>query len=339
MKITAQNIENFIKSPPQNLLVALFYGQDQGLINENALALAQQLVPDLNDPFSVNTLSGEQITSDPALLFDSASTLPPMGGKRLIRINNITDTATKHIETLLTNPPTDCVIVMTSQSVNTRAKLVKLLDTNPQAATIGCYADTTQQLTKLANDIFSQHHITTDPDALNWITANLGADRLISRSELEKLAIMAGTNGHIDLNKAMTALGDSTQIATTQIIIAAANGNTAEMSQQLNRAIADATPPEAILRGAINYFLKLFKLLAMMQEGANATTAINQFKPPIFFQEKPTITKHLTIWTPTQTNKALQRLSKAEAETRKGIPANTATAQAMLAICLMVKKH
>ena len=163
MKITAQNIENFIKAPPQNLLVALFYGQDQGLINENALALAQQLVPDLNDPFSVNTLSGEQITADPALLFDSASTLPPMGGKRLIRISNITDTATKHIQTLLTNPPTDCVIVMTSQSVNTRAKLVKLLDTNPQAASIGCYADTTQQLTKLANEIFSQHHITADP--------------------------------------------------------------------------------------------------------------------------------------------------------------------------------
>ena len=337
MKIAAQNIQNFIKAPPETLLVALFYGQDQGLINENALALAHQLVPDITDPFSVSTLTGEQIISDPALLFDSATTLPPMGGKRLIRISNITDAATKHIQELLTAPPTNCVIVMTSQSVNTRAKLVKLLDTAPQAASLGCYADTTQQLIKLANDIFTQHNITSDQDALNWITANLAADRLINRSELEKLAIMAGTNGHINLNTAMDALGDSAQIATTQIIIAAANGNTTEMNQQLNRAIADATPPEAILRGAINYFLKLFRLLAMMQQGLNATTAINQFKPPIFFQEKPNITKHLNQWTPTKTNQALQRLSKAEKETRKGIPAITATAQAMLAISLMVK--
>ena len=339
MKITPQNIESFIKAPPSNLLVALFYGQDQGLINENARALAQQLVPDITDPFSVNELNGEQITSDPALLFDSAATPSPMGGKRLIRISNITDAASKQIEELLKTPPTNCVIVMTSQSVNTRAKLVKILDTAPQGATLGCYADTTQQLKKLANEIFSQHNITADQDALNWITTNLGADRLISRSELEKLAIMAGKNGHINLNTAMNALGDSTQITTSQIIIAAASGNTHEMSRQLNRAIADATPPEAILRNAINYFLKLFRLLAMMQEGLNATTAVNQYKPPIFFQEKPSITKHLTQWTPKKTNQALQRLSKAEAETRKGINANTATAQAMLAICQMSRKN
>jgi len=335
MKIAARDTDRFLSSPPANLLVALFYGQDQGLISERSKTLARQYVANLKDPFSVTELTGDSINADPTLLYDSAAAIPAMGDKRLVRVSNITDTATDQIKRLLDHPPDHSIIVMTSESINTRSKLVKLLDASPMAGTIGCYPDEERQLSALAKDIFSAHHIRVDGDAMNWMISHLGSDRLMSRSELEKLAVMAGPNGHISLEMAVAALGDSAQIATSHVIAAAASGDIRSLGDQFDRAMTDAIAPEAILRAGMTYFLRLFRLAGMMETGLNANDAVSQHKPPIFFNEKAMVTRHLTHWSSQNIIKAIDRLGQAEEQTRQGLPAATSTAQAMLAISQM----
>jgi DNA polymerase-3 subunit delta len=339
MKIAARDTDRFLTSPPPNLLVALFYGQDQGLISERAKTLAKQYVFDLKDPFSVTEITGDNITADPTLLYDSATAIPAMGEKRLVRVSNITDAATDQLKRLLDQPPDHCIIVMTSDSVNTRSKLVKLLDASPQAGTIGCYPDEERQLAALAKEIFSTHDIRVDANALSWMTSHLGSDRLMSRSEIEKLAVMAGPNGHIHLDMVVSALGDSAKIATSHVIMAAASGDIRAVGDQFDRAMSDAIAPEAILRAGMSYFLRLFRLAGMMESGLNANEAVSQHKPPIFFNEKALVTRHLSHWPSQNIIKALGRLGQAEEQTRQGVPAATSTAQAMLAISQMARQR
>ena len=118
----------------------------------------------------------------------------------------------------------------------------------------------------------------------------------------------------------MNALGDSTQITTSQIIIAAASGNTHENEQTTQPSHSRRnTARKQSCANAINYFLKLFRLLAMMQEGLNAnnssqTNTNHQYS----FKKNQASQKHLTQWTPKKDKtKHYKRLSKAEAETRK----------------------
>lgn len=339
MKIATRDIDRFLTSPPANLLVALFYGQDQGLISERSKTLARQYVADLKDPFSVTELTGDNITADPTLLYDSAAAIPAMGEKRLVRVTNITDTATDQVKRLLDQPPDQSVIVMTSESVNTRSKLVKLLDASPMAGTIGCYPDEERQIMALAKEIFSAHNIRVDNDAMSWMVSHLGSDRLMSRSELEKLAVMAGPNGHIPLDMVITALGDSAQIATSHVITAAASGDIRSLGDQFDRAMTDAIAPEAILRAGMSYFLRLFRLTGMMETGLNPSEAVSQHKPPIFFNEKALVTRHLSQWSSQNIIKAIDRLGQAEEQTRQGVPAATSTAQAMLAISQMAAQR
>ena len=55
---------------------------------------------------------------------------------------------------------------------------------------------------------FSSHPETQDspPDALQFLRDNLGGDRMVSRSELEKLSLYRGGGGEISLDDAMAEL-------------------------------------------------------------------------------------------------------------------------------------
>jgi DNA polymerase III delta subunit len=133
----------------------------------------------------------------------------------------------------------------------------------------------------------------------------------------------------------VAALGDSAQIATSHVVSAAASGDMRSLGDQFDRAMIDAIAPEAILRAGMSYFLRLFRLNGMMETGLNPSEAVSQHKPPIFFNEKAIVTRHLTHWSSQNIIKAIDRLSQAEEQTRQGIPAATSTAQAMLAISQM----
>ena len=93
----------------------------------------------------------------------------------------------------------------------------------------------------------------------------------MSRSEVEKLTIMAGPKGHITLAMVMNALGDSASVAASQVVSAAASGDISSMGQQFDRAITEGIAPEAIIRASITYFQRLFRLCCQMDRGMNAT--------------------------------------------------------------------
>ena len=338
MTIAPRDIDTFLRSPPLGLVLALFYGQDNGLISERAKSLCAALVPDINDPFAVTDISGDDIASDKALLYDSAATIPAMGQKRLVRVTQASDQIAEAVKTVIENPP-EAVIVISAPDINTKSKLVKMLDSAKTGATIGCYPDQHRQIAQLARDIFSQHHIKTDNDAMTWITTHLGGDRLISRSEIEKLAIMAGENGHITLAMVTEALGDSASVAASQVISSAASGHISAMGQQFDRAMTEGIAPEAIIRAGIAYFQRLFRLSCMMDNGLNPADAVSQYKPPIFFNEKPAISSQLNQWTSQKVMAALDRLGQAEKQSRSGIHSDTAVAQALLAVCQMAQRR
>ena len=339
MKIAPRDIDTFLRSPPPGLVLALFYGQDNGLISERAKSLCAALVPDINDPFAVTDISGDDIASDKALLYDSAATIPAMGQKRLVRVTQASDQIAEAVKTVIENPPEQAVIVISAPDINTKSKLVKMLDSAKTGATIGCYPDQHRQIAQLARDIFSQHHIKTDNDAMTWITTHLGSDRLISRSEIEKLAIMAGENGHITLAMVTEALGDSASVAASQVISSAASGHISAMGQQFDRAMTEGIAPEAIIRASITYFQRLFRLSCMMDKGLNSADAVSQYKPPIFFNEKPIISSQLNQWTSQKVMAALDRLGQAEKQSRSGIHSYSSVAQALLASSQMAQRR
>jgi len=338
MKISGRGIDPFLANPPRDVAAVLLYGHDQGLVQERAIQLCRQAVPDIQDPFSVTQLDPGEIAKDPALLTDSAGAMPAFGGMRLVRAALVTGACLEACRILLDNPPAESLTVLTAaDELNTRSALVKLFETSPRAAAIGCYPDTAQSLGQMARAAFEAESIRVDRDAMGWICDHLGADRLASRSEIDKLVLLAGHGGHLELDQVREALGDGAAVTTSDIIHAAADGNTGLLSQALDRAQAEAIAGEQILRSGIGYFHRLFRITAAMEDGQSQDDAIKSIRPPVFFSERPKIERHLLRWNARKCRRAMERLSEAELQCRQGVDAHAACGQALFSLAMAAR--
>ncbi|MCE2516379.1 MAG: DNA polymerase III subunit delta [Alphaproteobacteria bacterium] len=339
MKISGRGVDPFLANPPHDLTAVLIYGHDLGLIKERAATIARHFVPDLNDPFSVTSLSADAIVKDIALLVDSAAAMPAMGGHRLVRVDQAGGTCLNAMKALLASKPRESLTVVTgADDLNTKSALVKLFEQTDHAAAIGCYADTNQSLGQLAQDIFRAHQIKADATVMNHIIEHLGADRMASRSEIDKLVLLAGPEGTLTLEQTRHALGDGAGVTVNDTIYAAASGDMKALSTALNRVQHDAIPGERLLRSGQMYFQRLFRLAAVIESGTSRDQAISASRPPIFFSEKRMVEAHLRIWSSAKCRRAMDRLVDAEKQSRRGISSDTAAAQALMALALAVRR-
>lgn len=339
MKISGRGIDPFLANPPRDIAAVLLYGHDQGLIRERAETLYRLAVDDIQDPFSTTQLDANEIAKDPTLLIDSAGAMPAFGGVRLVRVNLVTGSCLDACRNLLENPPAESLTVLTgADELNTRSPLVKLFENSQRAAAIGCYPDTAQSLGQVVRDSFAAHSITVDRETMGWITDHLGADRMASRSEIDKLVLLAGEGGQLRLDDVRQALGDGASVATSDIIQAAADGNIRTLSQALDRAKAEAIAGERILRAGIGYFHRLFRIAAAMDEGHSREDAIKSVRPPVFFSERPKIEGHLRRWSSKRCRRAMERLNTAELQCRQGIDAHVACSQALFSLALAARR-
>jgi DNA polymerase-3 subunit delta len=134
------------------------------------------------------------------------------------------------------------------------------------------------------------------------------------------------------------ALGDGAGINVNEAIYAAADGRMKQLSTALARVQLESIPGERLLRTAQSYFLKLYRITAAMDDGMSRDQAMGSIKPPIFFSEKSIVEGHLHLWSSVRCRRAIDRLIDAEKQSRRGISADTAAAQAMIALALSVRR-
>ena len=150
--------------------------------------------------------------------------------------------------------------------------------------------------------------------------------------EIEKLVLLAGRDGHLDLETVQKAMGDGALVSANDAIHAAASGNVGALGTALDRASDDGIEGERMLRMAIGYFNRLFRLGAAIEDGMGREQAFKSLRPPVFFTEQRRIEQHLGHWTPMRCRRAINRLAEAEKKSRTGVPGSTAAAQALLAL-------
>src|ERR671937_1197253 len=84
--LRGKDIDAFLARPDPGRPIILLYGPDAGLVRERADALLKSAVEDVNDPFSLVKLDGDELSAEPSRLVDEALTVPLFGGRRAIRV-------------------------------------------------------------------------------------------------------------------------------------------------------------------------------------------------------------------------------------------------------------
>jgi DNA polymerase-3 subunit delta len=333
VKLPPARVEAFLRRPDSDIRAVLLFGPDAGLVRERADTLARGVCPDLRDPFRVADLAATTITSDPARLADEAAQISLMGGRRVVRVRDAGDALATIVTRFLAGAAGDALVIVEAAELPARSTLRRGFDDAPQAAAIGCYPDTARDLAVVIRETFAAHRITATRDAGEFLVQHLGGDRLLTRAELEKLTLYAGDGGRLDVDDARAVLSDSAGLAIDDVLLAAAEGNSAALDRALARVFQEGESPVTLIRALLRHLHRLHQLSVKVAGGASPDEAIRGARPPIFFKQQDSYRRQLSRWTEPRLRRALDRIADAEFRMKlTGFPAETICREAMFAL-------
>ena len=229
-------------------------------------------------------------------------------------------------------PIGDALIVIEAGNLGARSKLRKAFEgSKTVAAAIPCYADDGRTLNEVISRTLAASGLRASRDAMAYLAANLGNDRMISRAELEKLALYMAGHEEVSLDDAMACVGDSASMTLDDLVDAAAGGNLKTLPKMQDRAVQEGIEPIAILRALGRHFQQLHACAGLMAEGMPLDGAVKALRPPVFFRRVDAFRAQLRLWGPGDVDRALDWLTGSEKECKTtGLPAETICHQTLL---------
>ena len=333
MKLPAQRIAAFLKSPDPALRAALVYGPDQGLVRERSDRIATEICPDLGDAFRVAELDAGGLGRDEARLNDEAASLSLIGGRRLVRVRDADDGVGAVFDRFLKAlPPGDAFVLVEAGDLGPRSSLRRAFEAAKEAIAMPCYLDGPREIGELARDMLGAHGIKIRPEAVQYLTARLGGDRQVSRRELEKLALYVGDGGTVGAGEVAASIGDNAELSIDDVVFAAAEGDAAQLERALSRAFGEGVQPVTILRAELRHFQRLHLAGSRLAAGRSEEDAL-KLRPPLFFKLVDRFKRQLRLWPPVRTEAAMEALNEAEAQAKTtGLPAETICRAALMRI-------
>jgi DNA polymerase III subunit delta len=305
MKLSTAQVAGFLRDPGRARVV-LLHGEDEGLIRERARDLTKLVAGSLNDPFRVAELDRDAWPNIAA----EAAAISMVGGRRVIRLRDITDAVTDFIRAALKSAG-DALIVLEAPALG-KGRLRTLVEGAPDGAAIACYAEDGRALQELIRGMLAQSGVSAEPEAIGWLAEALGGDRAVVRAETEKLALLAGAGGRVDLEMARSCAGDSAGASADEGVLAATRGNAIGTDRSIESAMAEGLNGIALIRMLISHLQRLHQASLHIRAGLSAADAVRTLRPPVFFKAQPSVMAALSLWSPEALARALEEARQVE---------------------------
>ena len=289
MKIDARQIAGFLRDPGR-CRVVLLYGEDEGLIRERARALTQVVAGTLNDPFRVVELERD---GWPAI-GGEVTAMSMIGGRRVVRVREVADAVLEPVRAAM-KTAWDTLLVLEAPGLG-KGKLRSFIESAADGAAIACYPEEGRALQETIRTMLGEAGVSADPDAIAWLTETAGNDRSVVRGEIEKLALLAGAGGRIDLTTARSIAGDGAAASADEGLLSAMRGDPVACDQAIEGAMAEGLAAIALVRMALNHLQKLHTARLRMLGGMSASEAVRSIRPPVFFKALGSVTASLALW-------------------------------------------
>ena len=124
------------------------------------------------------------------------------------------------------------------------------------------------------------------PEAKRLLLARLGADRALSRAEIDKLALYAHGKSMIEESDVEAAVGDAAELALDRIVMAAASGRTAAALAECDRSVASGESAQAVIAALQRHFLRLHRMRGALDAGRSMEDVVRSLRPPPHFKQR-----------------------------------------------------
>ncbi len=287
MKVTAAKVQGFVADPPASIQAFLLFGPDRGLAATHARTLAQQIAPDDRDaPFNLVRLEPEDLREHKTRVADELAATTLMGGRRVVRCDGFGELEREAIlDALAVAADGDNRLIVTAGDLKPASKLRKMFESNDRCAALAYYGDEGRNLTDLIRHTLGAAGMEADRDALDALTAALGADRYLSLRELEKLVLYKGAPGRVTADDVGAVIADAAPLGIDTYLYALTAGDLRGADAALQRLMDDGQAPIRLHNALTQHLARFTQVLS---KGSDVAEAAKALRPPLFWKVKDT---------------------------------------------------
>jgi DNA polymerase-3 subunit delta len=234
------------------------------------------------------------------------------------------------LKPLIEGGPLEGTLIVEAGNLKPDDALRALFEKSDRTAAVACYSDGAHDLESLVRDVLKDAHLTITPEAREALVARLGADRALSRSEIEKLALFAQGKGQIDVGDVEAVVGDVSELALERVYFAAASGEGMRAIAECGRAVSSGESPQAIIAATQRHFQRLHRVRAAIERGQTLDDALRQIRPPLHFKQKDAFAGQCRSWSSERLAEATQRIAAAAKAARLSSPLEEALTERLL---------
>jgi DNA polymerase-3 subunit delta len=317
--VTVRNHEadRFVVRPDRAFCVCLIFGSDPGLVSERARKLAHASVDDPKDPFQLIRLDNDVLAADPIRLLDEFDTIPLFGGRRAIWVEAGNKAFVTAVEAVLTSRSTGCTLIIEAGNLKRDSALRKLVEKNSRAVAVECFPDDAGGIARLIEGELEKAGRVITADAKQALAASLGADRLSSRSELEKLVLYTHGLSEIHLEDVEAIVTDASPLSLDAAVDGAFMSDFDAIDTTIMRVYAEGGDPSQLLGAALRHAVLLHRARLEIDRGTPLQDSIEMVAPRIFFKRRQAVERQLRTWTEARLARAVGLLADAAGRARR----------------------
>ena len=301
--VKAHQAESFLKALDRVPSAVLFYGSDAGLVSERSARLGKRLAE--REGGEVLRLDDADLENDPARISVEVQTMAMFGGRKVVRAVAGRRVNANALKPLVESGNLEGFLIVEAGNLRPDEALRALFEKSPGAAAVACFPDEARDLDAMVSEVLGAAGMKIAPEAKKLLAARLGADRALSRAEVEKLALFARGKPIIDEADVEAAVGDAAEMALDRVVLAAASGRTADALSECDRLIAAGESAQGVIAALQRHFLRLHRLRSGIDAGKSLDDVMRTLRPPPHFKQKPVIEQQCRSWTLPRLNAAL----------------------------------
>lgn len=307
---------SFLKALEPRIVAVLVYGDDAGLVSERARAAAAAFAQRSKPPGEILRIEDSDLDGDPDRLHTELRTVSMFGGARVVRTSTSRKINTPLLKSLLEPNAMAGTLVVEAGGLRRDDALLKLFEGSSIAAAVPCYPDEARDLDTVIKEAVSAAGMEIEPEARQLLASRLGADRALSRAEIDKLLLYAHGTGRITAADVEAVVGDASEMAIDAVLMSVSGGNGRRAIMELDRAVASGENPQGIIVMTLRHFQRLHRLRAAMEQGRSFDDAARSLRPPLHFKAKGAIESQIRAWDAIRLDRAIAVISRTAKDAR-----------------------
>ena len=289
MKFYSSALSELIKKIEQNTIKALLlHGNNQGFISSVVSTLSKKL------NLCTSTLVFKNLSPESLILASNSQNF--FMQRELIKITEVTSVLSKSIKDALMSNKFEHFVCFISKESLPNSGIRKFFEDHSDLASLGCYYDTEQTISKLVLQQCRKRNKSIDDDALYYLKSHLKVDHQIIKSELKKLFYFTHDKELITKDDVICTLSNDLLVNSDSMCIAFAKKDFVNFIKELQKLQNHHKNEVLIIRSLIRYYLNIYSVALSVEDGQSIDYAMKSLQPPVFFKYasdfKQVVNKH-----------------------------------------------